>query len=176
MANQAKGWVATGLLLLLVGGCGKKPPRNLPPHFEGNVVIDMGNVESLSINWTQTGAQLKGTYSYGEFKGKDSEVLAESAGDQVDLTLKVPEAAQKNGMPEELKCTLTVGNVSAEEVHRRYQDVFRSHAVPDYLKAGSPPLVQLGGFLDFKVGDKKFHRIINLTNCTVIEDLTRTKP
>ena len=171
-ARKSMYHVGALLALTLLEGCAKKlPPQTLPQHFEGTMAIDAYNIENFAIDWKQQEAKMTGTYSAGQVKG---EVTATTAGNVVDATFHVsPEDQKKAGYPAELKCTLTIGNVSAVEVSRRYglNDARSNLKAPDYLKPGSPDLMQLGGFLDFKSGDHKFHRILTLTNSTIFSKM-----
>lgn len=138
---------SSGLWLLLVslflGGCsGSKPPMNLPEHFEGTVVVDAYYAETVWIEWKQTGSQLKGTYRYlpssRRLKAFSGEVEAVTSGDQLKLTLKIPpDAQQAMVFPAELKCDLKI-------------------------TPRGPNLVQLGGFLDFKSGERQMHRMLTM--------------
>lgn len=129
----------TGLLL---SGCSRAKPQDIPPHFEGNVVIDAYYADSLIVDWTQTGAHLEGTYQYRPssrtakpFSGK---ITGESAGEMLSVKLEVPpEAQQAMAFPAEFRCDLKV-------------------------TPRGPTLRQLGGFLDFQSGERKMHRMVAL--------------
>lgn len=171
-------WALPVLLLpLFLAGCAGKPPQTLPTHFEGTCGQALSSSGLFTIDWTQNGKDLKGTYDWEEFQGGKvdlgkGEITGVSSGDQVNFVLKISDGLQKaKAMPPEIKGTFTVGNVSVEEVRRRYGDVLQSIKLPDYMKPGSPPLTQMGCFLEFKSGDADLKRTLTLTNSTVLKSL-----
>jgi len=132
------------LTALLLAGCGTKAPMTLPEKYEAAVVIDNNFAETFWLEWKQTGAQLQGTYRYIPSNRKipqfTGEAKATTGGDKLQLTLTVPADAQKSmGYPPELKCDMKITQKSVNTF-------------------------QIGGFLDFKVGDHAMHRLLTMTS------------
>lgn len=129
---------------ILLAGCGSKAPMTLPEKYEATVVIDNNYAETFWLEWKQTGAQLSGTYRYvpsnrriPQFTG---DARATTGGDKLQLTLTVPAEAQKNmGLPAELKCDMKITQKS-------------------------PSVFQIGGFLDYEMSGKKWHRLLTMTS------------
>jgi len=142
-ARPKTSWLWLLLVSLFLGACASsKPPMNLPERFEGTVAVDAYYAETVWIEWKQSGSQLTGTYRYlpssRRLKPFSGQVSATTAGDQLQLTLKIPlEAQQAMVFPTELKCDMKI-------------------------TPRGPNITQLGGFLDFKSGDRQMHRMLTM--------------
>ena len=127
---------------LWLGGCSASKPQTLPLSYEGTVIIDQNNAETIWIEWKQNGPNLDGTYRYVPSTNRvapfTGEVKAVTGGDKLQLTLKVPPAAQASmHFPPEFQCDMKITQKS-------------------------PTVFAMGGFLDFKIGDQNFHRLLTM--------------
>ncbi|MGE0490823.1 MAG: hypothetical protein AB7S38_16570 [Vulcanimicrobiota bacterium] len=151
------------ILCCLLFGCAKpEPPKQLPDHFEGSLG-DAYDATFLTIDLQQEAGQLKGHYDISRpGKPVEGDFTGTTAGNEVKLTLLVPETSQKRlGWSDKLELTLNLGEATQVEIARQYEAI--GEKVPPEIRAlGSIP--QLGGWALFSENGQAKKKLVVLYN------------
>ena len=148
--------LAVSLSLFVLAGCSRPdPPKTLPSHFEGTVGGPMsGDMEWLSLDLKQDGANLTGTYEYtrsGTIRLVKGEVSGTTGGNTLNLKLKSSAEAQQGlGWSETMPLNAQLGEVPREAMLRQFSGPDK--VLPKELKEGTGPIPTLTGAIQLSTG------------------------
>lgn len=151
------------LILCLLFGCAKpEPPKQLPDHFEGSLG-DNYDATFLTLDIQQEEGDLKGHYDISRpGKPVEGEFTGTTAGNEVKLSLVVPETSQKRlAWSDKIEITLNLGEATQAEIARQYQAI--GQKLPPEIRAlGAIP--QLGGWATFSINGQDKKKLVVLYN------------